>query len=124
MLPRALRSRTRPGVGRIRILSKAVRQFDCEFLSERLAYPHKTRWTQVYAYLGGVLKGLDTVRIKVGGVSDHVHLLVGLKGGHSVAGVVREVKKSSNGWVREQTGFSEFNWQEGYAGFSVSSERQ
>ena len=75
-------------------------------------------------YLGDVLKRFDTIQIKVGGVSDHVHLLVGLRGGHSVAVVVREVKKSSNGWVREQTGFSDFNGQEGYAGFSVSSERQ
>ena len=89
----------------------------------RIPYFQEEFQPRVYAYLGGVLKGLDTIQIKVGGVSDHVHLLVGLKGGHSVADVVREVKKSSNGWVREQTGFSDFNGQEGYAGFSVSSER-
>ena len=53
----------------------------------------------------------------MGDVVDHVHHLVGLKDGHSVADAIREGKKSSNGWVREQTKFSDFNWQEGYEGF-------
>ena len=54
---------------------------------------------------------------------ENVHLLVGIKGGHSVANVVRELKKSSNGWVREQTGFSNFNWQEGFIASQVGHRR-
>ena len=40
-------------------------------------------------FFGDVLKGLDTIPLKIEGVSDRVHLLVGLKGGRSVANVVR-----------------------------------
>ena len=74
-------------------------------------------------FFGDVLKGLDTIPLKIGGVSDRVHLLVGLKGGRSVADVIREVKKSSNGLIREQTGFSDFNWQEGYIASQVEHHR-
>jgi len=42
---------------------------------------------------------------------------------HSVADVVREVKKSSNDWVCEQTGFYDFNWQEGYIASQVEQHR-
>jgi len=68
-------------------------------------------------------KVLDAVPLKIEGVSDHVHLLIGLKGGHSVADVIREVKKSSNGLIREQTGFSDFNGQEGYIASQVEHHR-
>ena len=52
-----------------------------------------------------------------------MHLLVGLKGGHSVAEVIREVKKSSNGWVREQTGSSDVNELEGYIASQIKHHR-
>ena len=39
---------------------------------------------------------------------------------HSVAPMLL---KSSNGWVREQTGFSDFNGQEGYIGSQVEHHR-
>jgi hypothetical protein len=51
----------------------------------------------------------------VGGVADHVHLLVGLKATHCLADVLRELKKSSSVWVHEQIRVDEFAWQEGYA---------
>ena len=71
-----------------------------------------------HAYLGGTVRGLGAVPQIVGGVADHVHLLVGLRGTHAVGELVREVKKATNAWARDRS--PGFAWQEGYGAFSVS----
>jgi len=72
----------------------------------------------LHAYIGGIVRGLGATPIIVGGVADHVHLLVGLRGTHAVGDLVREVKKASSAWAKERS--SGFGWQEGYGAFSVS----
>jgi hypothetical protein len=60
-----------------------------------------------------------------GGVSDHVHLLIGLRATHRLADVLRELKAVSSGWVHDEIGIHRFAWQEGYGTFTVSaSQRQ
>ncbi|MCZ7640540.1 MAG: IS200/IS605 family transposase [Verrucomicrobia bacterium] len=73
-----------------------------------------------HEYLGGTVRGLDGVPLKVGGVEDHVHALVGLKTTHCLADFVRELKKATSVWVSSQVDPS-FAWQEGYAVFTVSA---
>ena len=48
--------------------------------------------TRLHEYLGGTVRGLGGVPLQVGGVADHVHLLVGLKAIHAVADIVREAR--------------------------------
>ncbi len=81
----------------------------------------KPEWRdRLHKYLGGAVRGLDGFPDEIGGVADHVHLLIGLKPTHCIADVVREIKKSSSVWVHEELNFAEFAWQEGYSVFSVS----
>ena len=54
-------------------------------------------------------------------MSDHVHLLIGLKATHCLADFVQELKKASSQWVKEEIGLATFAWQEGYAAFTVSA---
>jgi putative transposase len=75
---------------------------------------------RLHEYLGGTIDGLGGVPEAVGGVADHVHLLVGLKATHCLADVLRELKKASSAWVHQEIGLAEFAWQEGYAAFTVS----
>jgi putative transposase len=78
-------------------------------------------WTpRLHAYMGGTLNGLGAKPLSIGGVSDHVHLLIGLKPTQAVSDVVRELKKASSTWVHEEIGRTKFAWQEGYGAFSVS----
>jgi REP element-mobilizing transposase RayT len=77
--------------------------------------------SRLHEYLGGTISGLGGFSQGVGGVTDHVHLLVGLKATHCLADVLREVKKASSKWVHEQIGLQTFVWQEGYAAFTVSA---
>ena len=74
---------------------------------------------ELHAYLGGTARGLDGVAESIGGVADHVHLLIGLRATHRFADFVRELKKASSVWVAEKSG-ERFAWQEGYAAFTVS----
>jgi putative transposase len=75
---------------------------------------------RLHEYLGGTIRGLGGIPQAIGGVEDHVHLLVGLRATHTLADFVREVKKASTAWVHDQHLEPAFRWQEGYAAFTVS----
>jgi putative transposase len=77
--------------------------------------------SRLHEYLGGTIRGLGGFPEEVGGVTDHVHLLAGLKATHRLADVLRELKKASSMWVHEEMRISHFAWQEGYAAFTVSA---
>ncbi len=74
-----------------------------------------------HEYLGGTVSALGGFPQGIGGMPDHVHLLVGLKSTHCLADFMRELKKSTSGWVRNEIGLGEFAWQEGYGAFTVSA---
>ena len=57
--------------------------------------------------------------IAVGGIADHVHILLLLPPTMPLAEAIQKIKANSSRWLREQTG-RPFQWQEGYAAFSVS----
>jgi putative transposase len=76
---------------------------------------------QMHAVLGGASKSLDCPPIIVGGVEDHVHLLCRFGRTISQADWVKELKRVSNLWIQNQAAeFKDFQWQGGYADFSVS----
>jgi len=76
--------------------------------------------SRLHAYLGGCVRKLGGIAETVGGVEDHVHLLVGLKATHRLADVLRDIKQQSSEWVHDEIHESRFAWQEGYGGFTVS----
>ena len=79
--------------------------------------------TQLHDYLGGTVNWLGGFRQRVGGVADHIHLLVGLKATHCLAEFMRELKKATSVWARENPE-PEFAWQDGYAAFTVSASKR
>ena len=74
---------------------------------------------ELHEYFGGSIRGLGGRARSVGGVADHVHLLFDLKATHCLSDFMREVKKASSSWCREQS--PKFAWQEGYSAFTVSA---
>ena len=76
---------------------------------------------RLHAYLGGAARTLQVVPQAVGGVADHVHLLLGLRATHRLADVMRDVKRVSSAWVHETIDDKEFEWQDGYGAFTVSA---
>jgi REP element-mobilizing transposase RayT len=79
------------------------------------------QWRErLHAYLGGVARQSGAIPEAVGGVADHVHLLLGLPATVRIADVVRDIKAVSSKWVHDEAGDRAFAWQEGYGTFSVS----
>jgi len=69
--------------------------------------------------MGGTVRGLGGVAEAIGGVTDHVHLLLSLKTTVAPAKLVRDLKKASSLWAAKNHE-PQFAWQEGYVIFSVS----
>ncbi len=81
--------------------------------------------TELYPFMEGIIRRHEGWLLALGGMPDHVHLLLRLKPDLAVADLVRHVKGGSSRWVHEQDGLCpEFAWQSGYAAFSVSESRE
>ncbi|MDX2081148.1 MAG: IS200/IS605 family transposase [Terrimicrobiaceae bacterium] len=77
--------------------------------------------SKVHSYLAGIARERGCPPVLVGGVADHVHLLVQMGRTVSQAELVKELKRSSTVWVRQQfPELAKFSWQAGYGVFSVS----
>ena len=75
----------------------------------------------LYAQLGGISKSLECTPIIVGGMEDHIHMLARFGRTITQAEWIKELKRVSNLWLKEQDQtYADFQWQGGYADFSVS----
>jgi putative transposase len=75
---------------------------------------------RLWPYLGGVASANDMRALSVGGIFDHVHLLLSMPATLAVAKAIQLLKGNSSKWLHET--FPETrnsSWQEGYAAFSI-----
>ena len=76
---------------------------------------------EVFKYMAGIIKGKDQKSIIVNGVSDHVHVFVGLKPSVNISDLIRDVKNNSSNFINERKFLkNKFSWQEGYGAFSYA----
>jgi putative transposase len=89
-------------------------------------HPYITeKWrARLHEYLGGLIRAADAIPETVGGVADHVHLLVGLRATHTLATFVQDIKQTSSRWAHETIGVKDFIWQQGYGAFTVSASNR
>ena len=81
----------------------------------------KTLLASLHAYMAGICKNLESPALIIGGAHDHVHLLTRHSKNLAVALFIREIKRSSSKWVKqEKRVLADFHWQAGYGAFSVS----
>jgi len=77
--------------------------------------------TRLWEYLGGMIRGEGGIAIRVGGVPDHIHMLVTIHQRIAIADLVRNIKAGSSGWVHDTfPNAMDFRWQSGYGAFTVS----
>lgn len=80
---------------------------------------------RLHAFIGGAFKTKGCVCLQVGGMPDHIHVLVTIPPVSAVAEVVRNVKVASTKWVHKtHPSCKDFAWQEGYGAFSVSESKR
>jgi REP element-mobilizing transposase RayT len=76
---------------------------------------------RIHAYLVGICENQKSPSLITGGTEDHVHILCRLSKTLDVAALIRELKRESSKWIKEEGDrLSDFYWQEGYGAFSVS----
>lgn len=76
--------------------------------------------TRLWPYLGGIARENDIKALAVGGVEDHVHILISLPSTLAVAKAVQLIKGGSSKWIHDEfPGRRDFAWQEGYGAFSI-----
>jgi len=77
----------------------------------------------MWAYMGGICRNRNAIALAVGGIADHAHMLVGFKPTHRLCDLIREIKGGSSEWVHTVQDAPWFDWQDGYAAFSVSTSQ-
>lgn len=78
------------------------------------------RRRRLHAYLAGIFSGQGSPALIIGGVEDHIHVLCRLGKTVDVSNLIRESKKDSSAWVKQELQIPDFYWQTGYGAFSVS----
>lgn len=79
---------------------------------------------RLWEYLGGAVRGEGGIPILVGGMADHVHLLVTLRQDRALSDLLRQIKSNSSGWLHDTfPTAATFRWQAGYGAFTVSQSQ-
>ena len=82
---------------------------------------HSSWEERLYQYITGIIQNKQQKLLVINGMPDHIHLLIGMKPNCCLSDLVREIKKSSNEFIKENKLTNDtFSWQEGYGAFSYS----
>ena len=92
--------------------------FHIKYTSPTIEEEH---WDRVHSYIGGLVNTTGCHVLRVGGVENHVHVLLMFSKTETVAHVVEEMKRNSSRWIKTiSPKYENFAWQGGYGAFSVS----
>lgn len=85
---------------------------------------HKTWREELFKYVSGIINGRDQKLFAIGGMPDHIHILISLRPNYMVSELVNSVKTNSSKWINSR-GFvkGKFSWQEGYGAFSYGQSQ-
>lgn len=82
---------------------------------------HKDWRTDVFKYMAGIIKEKGQKPIIINGVTDHVHLFIGLSPSMAISDLIRDIKNNTSNFINDQGWIKgKFAWQEGYGAFSYS----
>src|SRR5271166_5712458 len=80
---------------------------------------------RIFQFLGGAFKNADCNIFQVGGMPDHVHILLGIPPKYAVSEIIRDVKVCSSKWIAHTfPQCRNFSWQEGFGSFTVSASQK
>ncbi len=76
---------------------------------------------ELFKYITGIVQNKNQKMLAINGTKNHIHFLIGMKPSCCLSDLAREIKKSSNAFIKNK-GFTKFkfDWQEGYGAFSYS----
>lgn len=76
---------------------------------------------ELYRYITGIVQNKGQKMLAINGTVNHIHLFFGMKPSCCLSDLIREIKKSSDTFIREKhfTSYN-FQWQDGFGAFSYS----
>ena len=79
---------------------------------------------ELYPYMGGIARNLESPALAINGTANHVHLLVSLSKNLALSKFLEHLKKDSSIWIKTKgREFANFHWQDGYGGFSIGESQ-
>jgi putative transposase len=91
----------------------------------RLPVLAKSGRDALYRYTYGILENKKCHVYRIGGVEDHIHILTSIHPSIALADLLRDLKTSMTGWIKDSGVFPGFpGWQDGYGGFAVSVDHR
>ena len=81
-----------------------------------------SKWQdRLYQYIIAIIQNQGHKCLSIGGMPDHVHLLLGFRPVQSLSELMQNVKRNSSEWINnEKLAIGNFSWQEGFGAFSYS----
>ncbi len=82
----------------------------------------KNEWKdELYKYITGIFQNYGHKMLQINGMSDHIHILIGMRPTQSLSDLMKVVKQDSSKWINQKSFLNEkFSWQAGYGAFSYS----
>jgi len=79
---------------------------------------------ELHAYLGGICTHHGSPALAIGGIENHVHLLISLSKNAALSEFLMMLKKDSSVWIKTKgKAFGDFHWQDGYGAFSIGESQ-
>ena len=80
--------------------------------------------TEFYKYITGIVDGKSQKLYSIGGMPDHIHLLIGFKPAVSISDLVRDIKSNSSAFAnRKKLIDQKFQWQTGFGAFTYGQSQ-
>ena len=85
----------------------------------------QTQWKELlYKYITGIIQNNKHKLLSIGGMPDHIHVLIGVRPSQSISDLMKDVKQGSSLWINQnELANCHFEWQEGYGAFSYSKSQ-
>ncbi len=77
----------------------------------------------LYSFIRSRCQKMQAHFVAIGGMPDHIHLLIRMPSSLSISNVVKDIKGSSSHFITHSLGQTEFQWQGAYGAFSVDRDR-
>ena len=79
---------------------------------------------RVWSFLGGIAREKSMTALQVGGMDDHIHMLVGAPPTMAPAKAAQLIKGGSSAWIKDTfPQLRRAGWQDGYGAFTVSQSK-
>jgi len=93
-------------------------------VQNRLSLIQKQWQDELYKYITGIIANNGHKLLQIGGMSDHIHVLFGMRPIQSLSDLMQDIKGSSSTWINQKRlVMGRFSWQEGYGAFSYGKSQ-